>query len=71
MSYASVGQHVTAEYRVNKVLQINFWRLLFLNCFSTFFNASRNCKLAIIQLFSLEETTLGASEMSVTFFSIS
>jgi hypothetical protein len=71
MSYASVGQHVTAEYQVNKVLQINFWRLLFLNCFSTFFDASRNCKLAIIQLFSLEEATLRALEMPETFFTIS
>jgi len=29
LSYASIRQHVTAEYRVNKVLRVNFWRLLF------------------------------------------
>ena len=71
MSYASVGQHVGAECQVNKVIQIKFWRLLFLNCFSTFSDASRNCKLEIIQLFSLEETTLRASEMPETFFTFS
>jgi hypothetical protein len=68
MSYASVGQLITAEYRVNKLLNTNF--LLFLNFFISYLDASRNCNLAITQLFSLEETKLRASEMPETFFTI-